>query len=307
MKKQETIGGLLVLFASALTGLFPVLAHIGGQSIPPLTYGALALAVASVSALVYALFKGTMSELRDRRIYPPILMLTLLLLIIPTPLFFIGASKTTGLNTSILTLAEIVFTLVYVHFIGEKTTKIKLLGAGGILLGTFLVLWDGTAIKLGLGDLLIILTTAFYPFGNLYSKRALNYASPSIIILLRSTIAALCLLPLAWFVDGFGATATAIENHWLILLAQGFVAMFITKIFWYEGFKFVDISKAISLAMVYPLFGVLFLVAFFGERLEGYQWAGVLLLPLVSTMRSSASQFQKKRRFIELDTSALRA
>jgi drug/metabolite transporter (DMT)-like permease len=44
---------------------------------------------------------------------------------------------------------------------------------------------------------------------------------------------------------------------------------------WYEAFGRLDISKAISLSMTFPLFSLIMLAGIFKEAISSYQWLGI--------------------------------
>jgi drug/metabolite transporter (DMT)-like permease len=68
------------------------------------------------------------------------------------------------------------------------------------------------------------------------------------------------------------------SQHSGLILLNGILLVGIGKIVWYEAFKRLDISKAISLIMTKTLFSVLILVIFFHERLSIMQTVGITLM-----------------------------
>ena len=288
---KENIGVLLVLASALLWGLFPVLVNQGVKSIPPITFAALSTLLAAVGALAYALLRGTLSEIKNKKAYFPLFMITICIAVIPYILFFIGAKMTSGINASMLLLSEIIFTLIFTHFIGEKTTALKLLGTGGIFSGALFIVYNGS-FSLNLGDILIILSTLTYPLGNFYSKKALNYVSPSLILFVRSVAAGLLLLVFALFFESKTNLGSIISQHWLLLIFNGLVLLGLSKIFWYESIKRVDLSKAIALVMTFPLFSLVALVFFFNEKISIYQWIGISIMMI-------GVYFSVKRRSVD--------
>ena len=177
MPRQETNGVILALMSAALYGIFPVVVNRGSHHIMPLTFAAISTLLAAVGSFIYTAVKGKLYELKKKETYASLLMVTLCIVIIPYVLFFIGSSKTSGINTSLLLLSEVVFTLMFTPFIGEKTTFEKLAGAVAVLVGAGLILYNGK-LRLNMGDLMVIASTATFPIGNFYAKRALIRVSP---------------------------------------------------------------------------------------------------------------------------------
>jgi probable blue pigment (indigoidine) exporter len=195
--------------------------------------------------------------------------------IIPYILFFIGSSKTSGINTSLLLLSEVVFTLLFTPFVGEKTTLEKLAGAVGVLIGSVLILYNGN-FRLNLGDIMVIASTITYPIGNFYAKKALVRVSPSTILLVRFALGGLFILPLAVLTEPF--TPTAILREWPVLLFTGLVVLGAGKIVWYEALGRLDISKANSLGSTFPIFSLILLIGVFKESVSRYQWIGIAVM-----------------------------
>jgi drug/metabolite transporter (DMT)-like permease len=276
-KKQETQGTILALFSAALWGVFPVMANRGSRHIPPLFFAAISTLLAAAGSLGYAAFKGKLHELKKRKSYYDLFMITLCIVIIPYTLFFIGAGKTTGINTSLLLLSEIIFTLLFTPFIGEKTTIEKLIGALGVSCGAAVILYHGS-FQLNTGDVLVILSTATYPVGNFYSKKALTQVSPSVILLVRFFFGGLFLLLLSIIVEAPTTMSTLVEKNWLMLLFTGFILLGVGKIVWYEALDRLDISKAISLSMTFPFFSLIVLTGFYEETISHQQSFGIVVM-----------------------------
>lgn len=278
-KQQEKIGVIFALTGAAMWGIFPVLVNRGTQNIPPIMFAAITTLLAACGSFIYAAIKGNLHELKNKKSYSSLLMITLCIVIIPYILFFIGSSKTSGINSSLLLLSEIIFTLLFTPLIGEKTTSKKLIGATGVFIGAMLILYNGT-FSFNAGDILIIFSTATYPIGNFYAKRALNYVSPAIILLVRFFLGGFFIFFFALLAESQSNITQIMLQNWPIILFTGLVLLGIGKVIWYEGLKRLDISKAISLSMTFPLFSLIVLIAFFKEIPSTYQWAGILVMAL---------------------------
>jgi len=278
-KQQEKIGVAFAITGAAMWGIFPVLVNRGTQNIPPIMFAAITTLLAACGSFIYAAIKGKLHELKNKKSYSSLLMVTLCIVIIPYILFFIGSSKTSGINSSLLLLSEIIFTLLFTPLIGEKTTSKKLIGATGVFIGAILILYNGT-FSLNAGDLLIIFSTATYSIGNFYAKKALNDVSPAIILLVRFFLGGFFIFFIALLAESQSNFTQIMLQNWQIVLFTGLVLLGIGKVIWYEGLKRLDISKAISLSMTFPLFSLIVLIAFFNEIPSTYQWAGILVMAL---------------------------
>ncbi len=125
---------------------------------------------------------------------------------------------------------------------------------------------------------MVIASTVTYPIGNFYAKRALFRISPSTILLVRFSLGGIFMLLLAMLVEGGSHTANIISAGWPILLFNGLVLLGVGKIVWYEALGRLDISKAISLSMTFPLFSLIILIGVFKEAVSPYQWIGIAVM-----------------------------
>ncbi|PIT86127.1 MAG: hypothetical protein COU33_04880 [Candidatus Magasanikbacteria bacterium CG10_big_fil_rev_8_21_14_0_10_43_6] len=276
---QERTGVLFGLAAAAGWGLFPILVQRGTQTIPPVTFAALSTLVSVATFVCYSTVRASWNELRDRRVYFPILMIALCIIVIPYTLFFVGASITSGVNAAILLLSEIIFSLIFTHFIGEHTTTTKLIGGGGVFLGAACILYNGS-LSFHLGDILILCSTITYPLGNFYSKKALHLVSPDTILFLRASIGAIFLLLFARLVEPGVAMFQTFLAAWPVIVANGLLVLGLTKIFAYQSLKRLDISKFISIGATATFFSLIILILFFKEPMSVYQWIGIVFMTI---------------------------
>lgn len=221
--------------------------------------------------------RETFMNLQIKKSYSSLIMITLCVVIVPYLLFFTGSQLTNGLNSSMLLMSEIIFTLIVTAIIGERTTATKLIGALGIFIGALFMLFKGS-FSLNTGDLLIIASTVTYPIGNFYTKRALNYVSPAIILFVRFALGGTVILIIALFVSPLRNLPDTISAHWGFILFTGLVLLGVNKVIWYEGLKRLDISKAISLGMTFPLFSLILLIGYFRETPSFHQCIGLTIM-----------------------------
>jgi drug/metabolite transporter (DMT)-like permease len=274
---NEKKGTLLAFLSAALWGLFPVMVNRGSHSVPPLLFAALSALLAAFVSLLYLVLRKSLGELRTKDAYASLLMVTLCIVIIPYTLLFLGASRTSGLNTSLLLLSEIIFTLLFTPLVGEKTTFVKLAGSLGVLAGAAFILYDGRRY-LNTGDVMVILSTATYPIGNFYAKKAMNRVSASTILFVRFFLGGLFLLSVSAVAEPSVDFRGLLAANWFLLIFTGVILLGAGKILWYEALKRLDISKAISISMTFPLFSLLALVSVFHQPVNVRQGIGVALM-----------------------------
>ena len=152
-----------------------------------------------------------------------------------------------------------------------------MLGASGVFVGAFLILYNGK-FGLNIGDILIIASTATYPVGNYYAKKALRQVSSSTILFVRFLLGGLFILLLAMILEPQSSLSNVMHIEWPTLLFTGLVLLGVGKIIWYEALGRLDISKAIALGMTFPIFSLIILVGIFREEISRYQWIGIAIM-----------------------------
>ncbi len=275
--KKEKTGILFAFMAALVSGLYPVLVNYGAYRIQPLVLASITTVLSSFLFFSFSALKGNLGELRNKEIYKPALMVTVFVVVIPYILFFVGASKTSGINTSVLLLSEIIFTFLLTPFIGEKTTVKKTIGFLGVFLGSLLILYNGT-MSINIGDVFIILSTITLPIGNFYAKVLLESVSPSIILFIRSFLGGIFILLFSLFFGVWTDWVGAIKDNLFLVLFIAFVSLGVEKLIWYEGLERLDVSKSIILGKSSVLFSLVFLVVFFKETVSMFQWLGVMFM-----------------------------
>lgn len=272
------MGELFILAETVLYSTFPALIHYAGGFFPPVLFAAASNLIAGVCLLIYGAYKRKKFFKIKKNTLQAILGITLFIVIIPSMLIFIGTTFTSGINTSLLLQAEVLFTFIVCGFFyKEKMTRHKVIGAAIVLLGAIAVLYNG-GLRLNLGDGLIILATASYPFGNIYAKKALRHADPVTIIVLRSLIGGGVLLLVSILFEKITVdTFDAFRTYWWVLACNGIIVYCISKLLWYEGLKRIEISHAIGISTAMPAISFLFVAVFLKEVPTIYQVVGLVL------------------------------
>ncbi len=274
MTAAENRGAILVLLSAITVGLFPVLVHFGVQSVPPLALAFTTHLCALVGAIIYALFKSSLKELYNLKNLGKLFLIALTIIVLPLSLFYVGASLTSGVNTSALTLSEIFFTVLFAQFWGEQLTKNKVLGATAILFGAILLVYHRGGIW-QVGDFIILFSTITYPIGNFLQKKILKEISPASLLVGRLALAVPVLFVMYILSNEIVQWNLVWQNHWLMIFVIGLVNAALGKILWFEGLKTLDITTGVSLVMTFPLFSVLFLWLSGTETISMKQLLGI--------------------------------
>lgn len=262
----------------AVFSLFPLIINAGTKIMPPLFFAGASLLIASIFFLIYLIFTNQLKQLLNHAVIKLSTIVTILVVVVPYFAIFTGTKLTSGINTAIFLQTEILFALILCKFwLKEKISPMQLTGSLSIFIGAIFVLYSGH-FGLNTGDILIILGTSIYPLGNLYSKKALQIASPMLILFIRSALGGAILIALSLlFEKQISPTQFSTKTIELILI-NGLGMMFISKILWYEGLKRLSLTKATAITMSYPIFTLLFAAIILKEIPTLYQLIGLTII-----------------------------
>lgn len=267
-------GVLFVLLSAITIGSFHVLVHEGVRTVPPLAFAFITHVCALGGAVMYGLYKGTLSELANFKNIRNLLVIALTIIVFPLTLFYVGARLTSGVNTSALTLSEIIFTVLFAQLWGEHLTQNKVFGALAIFCGAILLLYHhGGAWQLG--DFIIMISTITYPVGNFLQKKILKEISPASLLVGRLVLALPFLYMFHVLSNETVEWRVVWDNHWLMILVIGLITSALGKIFWFEGLKTLDVTTGVSLNMTFPIFSVLILWFLGTETVSMKQVVGI--------------------------------
>ncbi len=273
------LGEKFLLSYMVIYALAPILANYTAKNFQPILVAAVTTLITAAALFFILAAKRQMREIFNKKAFGPIFGNTMFNIVVPLALIFVGTSKTSAINTTLLHQTELLFAfLVSGLFYGEMITRQKLVGGAIVLLGTIAVLYNGT-FELRLGDLLIIAGTALYPFGNHYAKQALLLAQPSVVLFLRTLMGGIMLFIISFILEGQPQAFSAIDQKQLALFAGLVLGLLgIAKLLWFEGLKRLDVSKSTAIVIAGPAFSLVYAVALLHEIPTLYQLAGMLII-----------------------------
>ena len=276
---RKQIGETYAVSSELLWGLFPVITVLCFDVLTPVFSAALCTLAAGVFFAVVCTFLYTKKPIPLQKIkdaLPDILLSTLFIGIFYFGLFFWGLQYTTAGNGSIVSLMEICFSFLILGLIlrHEKVDLTHLIGAIFMIAGAlFILLPKGSGYHIG--DMFILLATAFPPFGNYFVQRARKHVPSAFIMLVRSVLGGLFLLGMAYAMEP-PLTTEMLSNAWFLLAINGFLVMGLSKLFWIETIHHITISKAAALGTMAPFFTLVYAYLFLGEHPTLWQVTGFL-------------------------------
>jgi drug/metabolite transporter (DMT)-like permease len=269
-------GCMFLFFTVILEGLAPVLLHSGSVIFPPALFLFLGISIAACALFVLLLITG---GVRQRLPWSGVrnVMGVAVFIIGGFTLVLFGSRHSSGINTALLTQAEIVWTLLLSSIVlRDRITARHLLGACVILLGTLVVLWQGS-FAIGRGDLLIVGATVLFPFGNAFAKRALREMPPLMVLFLRYLFGMLLLLPLTLLLGDWSVSIPWDRQHVVVLLVFALLILTASKVCWYEGLRRHSLHLSVSAITATPALSLVFAFFFLQEIPTLSQWIGFVL------------------------------
>lgn len=276
---QERIGELMIVGETLLYSILPVIIAHTTKIMPPILFAGASTLIAAISTFIYIVLTKQLKDLKNPKAIKYSLLISIFIIIIPSIFIFIGSSKTSGINTTILLQSEILATLLIFGILSiEKITLKKILGGILIFLGASFIVFNGT-LSINTGDLLIFAGVFFYPIGNIYGKKALEVTSPSVILFIRNIFGGLVLTAISLLFETDTNAFASIKTNLLIVLFSGIIIYHLSKLMWYEGIKRIDVTKATSITLgASPVLGLIFSMIFLKEIPTIFQMIGFVLI-----------------------------
>lgn len=269
-------GELLALLSIFPWALFPVLTKILVDSIPPI----FAVAVSTLFATVFfgcvLTWNREWGKWKKITVWKEILLGTLLIGITYHALQFIGIQYTTAGNASILGLGEILFTFLFFGiWQQEKHSWQHIVGAACMIIGAFLVLFRNDFTNINRGDLIIVMATAIAPIGNYFQQKAVKALGAHFLLFIRSLISGVFLFALSWQLEGV-ISFDIFEKYWWVFVLNGFLALGLSKFLFLESFRFISVSKTVSLGSAAPLMALVYAYFILSEVPTLWQICGLI-------------------------------
>jgi drug/metabolite transporter (DMT)-like permease len=259
MRLSETRKGELAIIGEALLwSIFPVITILSYASLNPVTSLAWSTLFAGVFFGLVMLAKGKAREILNPKIWPMILLPVFFVGWMYYGLYFAGLKFTTAGNAGIIALMELFFSYLLFNVWKKQTfSKSHSFGAVLMALGALIVLYPKQGLSFHGGDFLVLLATAFAPFGNFYQQKLRKIVSSETILFLRSLLT----FPFAFLLAAIlkaDTGAVELQKYFWLLLLNGFVALGLSKLWWLEGIHRISVTKANALSVVAPLFTLFF-------------------------------------------------
>lgn len=276
-------GFLYLLGVDVVWGLYPVLAaDLVSRHDPYFVAGVSAL-TAGIPFAIYMAMTGRLSRVIGSQAGPGVRMRLVAVALSGTVMsslfFFSGAARTSGLNASLLSQTEPVYSMVLAAlFLKERISPQQLLATSLLLLGALGVMWKG-GLEFQSGDVLVVLTPFWYQLGHLIAKKLYaDIVHPYAIPAVRMTLGGSILLAIALIRRPELVSSLVDLSVMLPLTLFGVLVVATEKLFWYAALQRIPLAQASAMLVPSVGVGVLTSWLWLGQSPEGLQWLGFVLL-----------------------------
>lgn len=281
MEKTEKEGVVLVIICVFIHGALPILGKVGVSLVHPLFFAALTNLIAATGLILMILFrKNSIGLLLNRQYFISLILIAFFGTTLSNILFFYGVRLTSGINSAILLQVEPIYALFIGYLLlNEKVTLRQIFSTFMIILGTLLVVYQGTFV-LNWGDLLVLGTPLCYQIGHIFSKRLLNQneLSPLLIAAGRTFYGGIFLLILSQLAGVHEFERMKESNILAILIFYGLVVYGLTYYTFYESIKRINLSKATAIISAYPAVSIILAWFILQEVPDFYQISGFFII-----------------------------
>ncbi|MGN1385299.1 MAG: DMT family transporter [Bacillus sp. (in: firmicutes)] len=211
-----------------------------------------------------------------------ILTLAVLMTFLQYFFFYIGLSRATGVQGSIIAGTASFFQIIFAHFL-LKNDRLSMQKVTGLCIGFSGVLLayipqGAGGIIIGVGELFVLTSTIVGAYGNIVTKKAFSNWSVHYLTSYGMILGSSMLLILGMFMTDFTFFSFALkEAFMLIYLAFLSAAGFLL---WNNALKYNSVSKVSVFNFLIPVFGVLLSGIFLGEEIGLSAIVGLALVAL---------------------------
>ena len=270
-----------VLMLGAIWGATFVFARIAVMEIPPITLVLLRVGIAAAALHVWLLATGC-SFKPALRMAGPLFVLALFNNVIPFSLIFMGQTELGAGLASILNATTPFWTAIIAgaFLSDERLTVNKVAGVLIGIVGTAVMVGPGVLADLGgpaWAKLLIVGAALSYALAFILAKR-ISGLPPQLFATGQLTASTAIILPVAVLVDGGRGLAEASYGAWAAVLGIALLATAFAYILYFRIIAAAGASNASLVTLIVPASAILLGATFLGERLELFEFAGIVLI-----------------------------
>lgn len=275
----ESKGTLAVLTATFLSGLNVYLLRIGTTFIPQTSFVAVALTIAGFMLLTASIILGKGSAiLRGGNHIAKFLWIGVIGTSVPVVMIAYGVSLSTVSNSFLLQTEFIYSILLSYVLLRERITGEQILLTVLSFLGIVLILTGGVVTTINIGDVLFLVAPLFYQLAHVVAKGVLRKVDPLVVVMYRLLIAGLALVLVSIALGQNPLPEISGNSQGMLVAFYASLSFSLGNSLWYFGVKHINLSKATSIMIAYPLVSAILAVIMIGETLSPVKIIGASLV-----------------------------
>ena len=292
----EYNGTVAVLAATFLAGLNVYLLKIGTMLIPQMPFVSVALTMAGFILLIasIALGKGPLI-LGARKYIAKLLWIGVVGTSVPVVLVAYGVSLST-VGNSFLLQTEFIYSMFLSHLLlRERITGSQILLTVLSFLGVVLMLTGGAVTTINIGDVLFLVAPLFYQLAHVVAKGILRKVDPLVVVMYRLLTAGLALVLVSIALGQNPLPEVSGNSQAMLVAFYASLSFSLGNSLWYFGVKHINLSKATSIMIAYPLVSAILAVFMIGEILSPVRIIGASLVFLSTLKLSQVRSVSRKQ------------
>lgn len=295
---EERKGEIFIFVEGFFWAFFPVITILSYGKLPSLISLAYSTFFSSIFFGVIVLYKKKWRELLNPLVWKYVSIVVLFIGVLFYSFFYIGLTKTTAGNASIIALFEIFTSFLLFHvFKGDKISHEYKIGAFLMVLGAIIVLGRDFS-SINIGDIFILAATFCAPFGNHFQQKARKITSSETIMFLRSFLSFPIIFLLAFLLNQHSSYID-IKSSLLFLLINGILLFGFSKLLWVEAIHRISVTKALALSSLTPFLTLLIAWIFLKQIPNIWQFLSLIPILIGVFLLTDNLKFRKTNKYNE--------
>jgi len=274
---NKHVGVLIILLASIMWAIEPILAKISFENSDFLHTSAIRAMVAALTAFIYIVLTRKAPLKVTGQQLSPLIYIALVGTLIADFMYFVALSQIPVINAVIIGHMQPIFIIVFGFFLlkTDTLTKFDYLGIALMIFSGFLVTTQTVenlfALRFGtMGDLIVLSATIAWATSAIVMKKYLTMMDAGVITFYRF------FFPSLLFTTYLGLTSSLfIANIYQVCIG---VIIGIGTILYYEGLKRLKAAQVSGLELSTPFFAAILAFLFLNEIATSMQIIGIALL-----------------------------
>lgn len=197
---------------------------------------------------------------------------------IPLSMVYYGLSLSPISNTFLLQV-EIIYSMILGRLLlRERISRWQILLSLSAFLGVFLITTEGAVREISVGDILFLLAPFFFQCGHVIAKNLMRIVDPLITVMFRLLIGGIAsLFALIFSGQNLLGSITCISENDRAMIVGVSISYAVGNIFWYYSVKSINLSRATSIIITYPLVSMILSILTLGERISPIKLLGIAI------------------------------